>query len=119
MNKDIEKFTIAGFLICLFIGLFIGWGVGQGLAQNQEQQKVENITKVEQRWGGVESEFDYDIIFDKASGVYYAIIKMDNDIAMTPLYNVDGLPLCVDDINHGDINMALQDVKSNLKRLEE
>ena len=53
---------------------------------------------------------------DRVTGVYYLYVIKDGDIAVTPLLNVDGLPLCVDDANHGDIESALSDVRANIQR---
>ena len=55
------------------------------------------------------------IICDDKTGVYYLVIRERDNVAVTPLLNLDGLPVCVDDINYGDIVMGLHDVHENLK----
>ena len=46
--------------------------------------------------------------------MYYMLVCKGKEIAVTPLLNLDGLPVAVDDMNHGDLTMGLEDVRSNL-----
>ena len=68
----------------------------------------------ERLFGGVEAQFEADIIFDRKTGVYYLIATREDNIAVTPMYNIDGLPLCVDDANHGFLEEALKDIHTNV-----
>lgn len=62
---------------------------------------------------------DYSIVMDRVTGVYYLLVWSKNgNIALTPLLNVDGLPMCVDDANHGDVESALADIRANQQRYQ-
>lgn len=60
---------------------------------------------------------DYSVVMDRVTGVYYlVVISKRYDVAVTPLLNVDGLPLVSEDVNHGDVESALADVRANMQR---
>ena len=74
----------------------------------------------QQRFNGLTADrVTYDVFYDNVSGVYYALFFTPNGVAVTPLYNIDGLPMCVDDANHGVIESTLKDIHGNQLNYQE
>lgn len=66
------------------------------------------------RFGLSETPIASYVITDDKTGVNYLIVE-HNGIAITPLLSADGLPLMVDDLNHGDMETALKAARANLE----
>ena len=71
------------------------------------------------RFHGLEAPVNEDVFFDNATGVYYAIFWNDAGLSVVELHNIDGLPLCVDDANHGFQEQALEEIHGNLKEYDQ
>lgn len=63
------------------------------------------------RFGLTDVQLTSRVICDGKTGVYYLVI---DDTGVTPLINADGLPMMVDDLNHGDMEAALTAARVNL-----
>lgn len=71
------------------------------------------------RFHGLEAPVNEDVFFDNATGVYYAVFWNDAGLSVVELHNIDGLPLCVDDANHGFQEQALEEIHGNMKEYEQ
>ena len=63
------------------------------------------------RFGLTDTGISSRVITDSKTGVYYLVI---DGTGVTPLLSADGLPLMVDDANHGDVDAAIEAARGNM-----
>lgn len=119
--EDSKKFSVSSVVCSFLLGvctvLFI-WMLTSCAYNNSEAEISQD--QQDSRFVGVETnDLEYDVVFDRVSGVYYAIFSKGNSMSVTPLYNIDGLPMCVDDANHGILEGTLSDVHDNQLKYQE
>ena len=100
-DRDVRTAILMMLLLC-GLGLFIVLILNS--CQPQESNLVRN-EYTENRWRTLQDKYDCDVFFDGQTGVYYGLFKdlETGSISVTPLYNVDGTFVTVDDIHTRDV----------------
>lgn len=104
MSGRTWRFLIAAIVAVVLVGVLT-----LGLSCSAEDPDG----PTDKRFDLQEQPIDSRILMDRVTGVYYLVLTYGDSIAVTPLLNIDGLPLCVDDANHGDMESALADIRAN------
>lgn len=109
-NPSVVGFIIIAILVCISIIVICCIRT----YMSKPEQKFAEADNPNTRFSIYDSSIKTYVFFDRKAAVYYLLVEKDGSIAITPLYNIDGLPLCVDDMNHGDMEFGLEEIHKNL-----